>query len=86
MMYLIVHYDPSTMTYVIDHYSHNFDDALTQYEKFYTLYGTNCKLMIDERVLEVHEMRMKHKELTPKLAEIRKQYKDVHSTAPRVEN
>lgn len=75
MMYVIVHYDPEKLTYVLDHYSHDPGDALTQYDRLRGIYGTRCSLLVDERVLFIHEQRVELLELQPKFAEIRKKYK-----------
>lgn len=68
MMYMIVRWDSTN--WVILHYSHDPDDVIRQYAKFLEMYA-DISLLIDERVLDIHETRMKMKEQSVQFKELR---------------
>lgn len=67
-MYMIVRWDGSQ--WVILHYSHDPDDVIRQYAKFLEMYA-DISLLIDERVLDIHETRMKMKDQSRQFKELR---------------
>lgn len=86
MMWIICHFDPEKLSYVIDHYSHNIEDIIVTYEKYYKMYGKECRLLVDERVLSLQEMRVEFTLRNPKFAEIRKQLTNAKLLTSRVDD
>lgn len=80
-MYMIVRWDGTN--WVILHYSHDPDDTIRQYERFLEMYA-DISLLIDERVLDIHETRMKMKEESKQFAALRKAAKERRTNATEV--
>lgn len=80
-MYMIVRWDGSQ--WVILHYSHDPDDVIRQYERFLEMYK-DISLLIDERVLDIHETRMKMKDQSKQFAALRKAAKEKRNNATEI--
>jgi hypothetical protein len=60
MMYMVVKWDGCG--YVILHYSHNFDDAIEQYNRFKGFHP-ECTMLADVRMVHLVDGMMKIREL-----------------------
>lgn len=69
-MYVIIRWTGNT--WIVQHFSHDLDDALRIFLLNYEKHGKHIQLMIDDRILEVHDLRIQMNDLSKKVKEVRK--------------